>query len=75
MSLSNGLLEWPQVYELDLSLSQSLLACSLRKTLHITMDAKYFQIIFFIIALIITLINVYDRFFTKRVINNMGCKG
>ena len=32
------------------------------------MDAEYFQIIFFIIALISTIINVHNRFFTKRVI-------
>ena len=31
------------------------------------MDGKYFQIIFFIIALIFTVINVYNRFFTKMV--------
>ena len=32
------------------------------------MDAKYFQIIFFIIALIYTGLNIYNRFFTKMVI-------
>ena len=32
------------------------------------MEAKYFQIIFFIIALIITGLNINNRFFTKMVI-------
>ena len=36
------------------------------------MEAKYIQIIFFIVALIITAVNVYNRFFTKRVIIRMG---
>ena len=34
----------------------------------VKMLAKYLQIIFFIIALIITVLNVYNRFFTKKVI-------
>ena len=31
------------------------------------MNARYFQLILFIIALIGTFINIYNRFFTKRV--------
>ena len=54
------LLERPQVlYELHWSYSQSLA---------VEMNSKYFQLFFFIIALIITVINVHNRFFTKRVI-------
>ena len=38
-------------------------------TSDVEMNLKYFQIIFFIIAMIATVINVYNRFFTKRVNN------
>ena len=38
-------------------------------TSDVEMNLKYFQIIFFIIAMIATVINVYKRFFTKRVNN------
>ena len=45
---------------------QNLSACWLK------MNPKYFQIIFFKIAVVITVINIYNRFFTKRV-TNPGC--
>ena len=48
----------------DMSMSRTGVA---HRTLD-TMDAKYFQIIFFIIALIYTGLNIYNRFFTKMVI-------
>ena len=38
------------------------------QSLAVEMNSKYFQLFFFIIALIITVINVHNRFFTKRVI-------
>ena len=34
------------------------------------MEAKYFQIVFFLLAMILTIYNVHNRFFTKKVINN-----
>ena len=55
--------------ELECSRSQNLLAPKFFNDRD-RMEAKYFQIIFFIVALIITAINIYDRFFTKRVITN-----
>ena len=45
---------------------QNLSACWLK------MNPKCFQIIFFKIAVVITVINIYNRFFTKRV-TNPGC--
>ena len=35
---------------------------------HLDMDSKHLQIMFFIAALISTIINVHNRFFTKKVI-------
>ena len=63
VGVASGFITWTGVAH-----RRYCVALSLTETSHGKMDAKYFQLIFFVIALIITVLNVYNRFFTKRVI-------
>ena len=62
VGVASGFITWTGVAH-----RRYCVALSLTETSHGKMDAKYFQLIFFVIALIITVLNVYNRFFTKMV--------